>query len=224
MEHINQKKQNVIISPSILSADFANLERDIKNVESAGADWLHIDVMDGHFVPNITIGIPVIKSIRHITNLPFDVHLMIDNPDKYIESFANAGANIITFHYETGVNIVETLNKIKSYGLKAGLSIKPNTKAEEIEEFISTADLILVMTVEPGFGGQTFIQKCADKLPYIKSKQNINQILQVDGGINSNTGDYCKKMGANSLVAGNYIFNNDNIEFAISSLKQFPNK
>lgn len=208
------------ISPSILSADFANLERDIKLVENNGADWLHIDVMDGHFVPNITIGIPVVKSINDITDLTLDVHLMIDNPEKYIKQFADVGADIITVHYEATQNKTdEILNKIKSFGIMAGLSIKPKTKPDEIKQYIPIADLILVMTVEPGFGGQKFIQECGDKLPFIKNLQNNSQYLQVDGGINKDTGKYCTDRGANSLVAGNYIFHSGNIKESIKSLK-----
>ncbi|MBR3889007.1 ribulose-phosphate 3-epimerase [bacterium] len=210
----------MIISPSILSADFVNLERDIKKVECAGAEWLHIDVMDGAFVPNITIGIPVVKSIRGVTDLVLDVHLMIEHPEKYIEDFANAGADIITVHYEaTGVNTLDVINEIKSLGKKAGLSIKPNTRPEEIKEYIEFCDLILVMTVEPGFGGQKFMRDCAEKLPYIKALQNEKQYLQVDGGINAETGVVCKDFGANSLVAGNYIFNSENIKERIDSLR-----
>lgn len=210
----------VIISPSILSADFSNLEKDIISVERAGAEWLHIDVMDGHFVPNITIGVPVVKSIRKITNLLLDVHLMIENPEKYIKPFADAGADIITFHYEaTKEKTEEVIKLIKSCGLKAGLSIKPMTKPEEIEKYISLADLILVMTVEPGFGGQKFMDECAKKLPYIKSRQSENSFLQVDGGINDVTSKICVSAGANSLVAGNYIFKSDNVESAIRSLR-----
>ena len=147
---------NIIVSPSILSADFANLERDIKKVENNGADWIHVDVMDGHFVPNITIGIPVVKAIKAITNIPLDVHLMIENPQKYIEDFAKAGADIITFHYEAvqKYDVRNIINLIKSFGIKAGLSIKPKTSPEEVFEFLQELDLLLVMTVEPGFGGQ----------------------------------------------------------------------
>ncbi len=210
-----------IISPSILSADFANLERDIKVVENAGADWLHVDVMDGHFVPNITIGVPVVKSINKITNLPLDVHLMIENPEKYVESFVDAGADILTFHYEAvkEAEIKSLISKIKSFGVKAGMSIKPKTPANVVLPYIDDLDLVLVMTVEPGFGGQKFMEDCAEKLPLIKKHANSELILQVDGGINAETGKICKDLGANSLVAGNYIYKSDNIKNAIECLR-----
>lgn len=161
----------IIISPSILSADFANLERDIKKVENAGADWIHVDVMDGHFVPNITIGAPVVKSLRPVTNLTLDVHLMIENPEKYIEDFIKAGADIITFHYEAVLpeNISDLITRIKEKGVKAGLSIKPKTSPEDILKYLPELDMLLVMTVEPGFGGQKFMQDCAEKIKTIKN-------------------------------------------------------
>lgn len=212
---------NIIVSPSILSADFANLERDIKLVERNGADWIHVDVMDGHFVPNITIGIPVVKSIKKVTTLPLDVHLMIENPEKYIEDFTNAGADILTFHYEAveKENIKPLITNIKNLGVKAGLSIKPKTQPEEILEFLPDLDLVLVMTVEPGFGGQKFMADCAEKIKVIKQHATQNLFIQVDGGINAETGEICTKYGANSLVAGSYIYKAENIKEAISSLK-----
>lgn len=212
----------IIISPSILSADFANLERYIKLVENNGADWIHVDVMDGHFVPNITIGVPVVKSIRAITNLPLDVHLMIENPEKYIEPFAKAGADILTFHYEAVQknDIIKVINLIKSFGVKAGLSIKPKTSPDEVLEYLPELDLLLVMTVEPGFGGQKFMDDCAEKIKVIKQYAPENLIIQVDGGINNETGKICTEYGANSLVAGNYIYKSENIKQAINSLKQ----
>lgn len=211
----------IIVSPSILSADFANLERDIKLVERNGADWIHVDVMDGHFVPNITIGIPVVKSTKKVTTLPLDVHLMIENPEKYIEDFANAGADILTFHYEAvkKENIKPLITNIKNLGVKAGLSIKPKTQPEEILEFLPDLDLVLVMTVEPGFGGQKFMADCAEKIKVIKQHATQNLFIQVDGGINAETGEICTKYGANSLVAGSYIYKAENIKEAISSLK-----
>jgi ribulose-phosphate 3-epimerase len=211
----------IFISPSILSADFANLERDIKLVENAGADWIHVDVMDGHFVPNITIGIPVVKSLRKVTNLPLDVHLMIENPQKYIEDFAKAGANIITFHYEAveKKDIKNTIELIKSFGVKAGLSIKPKTNPAEVLEYLKDLDLLLVMTVEPGFGGQQFMQDCAEKISEIKSHATSELIIQVDGGINETTGKICTDLGAKSLVAGNYIYKSNDVKSAIESLR-----
>lgn len=209
-----------IISPSILSADFANLERDIRKIEEAGADWVHVDVMDGHFVPNITIGVPVVKSIKKITSLPLDVHLMIENPENYIKPFKEAGADIITFHLEAAADkVLEIAEKIQSAGAKAGLSIKPKTKAEEIFPFLPYLDLVLVMTVEPGFGGQSFMHNCAQKITEIKQQASENLIIQVDGGINNVTGHICTSLGANSLVAGNYIYKSENIIQAVNSLR-----
>ena len=209
----------IIISPSILSADFANLEYDIKRVEDAGADWLHVDVMDGHFVPNITIGVPVVKSIKKVASIPLDVHLMIENPEKYIEPFAKAGADILTFHYEAFQDVKGIIDLIKSFGVKAGMSIKPKTNAEDVIQYLKDLDLLLIMTVEPGFGGQSFMSDCADKLPVIKENAHEKLIIQVDGGINAETARICTSKGANSLVAGNYIYNSPNIQKAIDSLR-----
>ena len=210
----------VIISPSILSADFANLERDIKLVENAGADWLHVDVMDGHFVPNITIGVPVVTSIKRIASVPLDVHLMIENPQKYIEAFVRAGADILTFHYEAVEDVGEVIKLIKSFNVKAGMSIKPKTLPEVVLPYLNDLDLVLVMTVEPGFGGQQFISECAEKIKFIKKHSQKNDlIIQVDGGINSETARICTSYGANSLVAGSYIYKSDNISGAIRSLR-----
>ena len=209
---------NIIISPSILSADFANLQRDIELVQDAGADWLHVDVMDGHFVPNISIGVPVVKSIRKITNLFLDTHLMIENPIKYVDAFADAGSDLITFHYEATLDkTIETIEKIKSRNKKVGISIKPKTSPDKIKEYINLVDMVLIMSVEPGFGGQKFMEDCANKIPEIK-KINPNIIIQVDGGINDVTGKICTNLGATSLVAGNYIYNSADIEKAIKSL------
>ena len=212
---------NIIISPSILSADFANLERDIKLVEDNGADWIHVDVMDGHFVPNITIGIPVVKSLKRFAQKPLDVHLMIENPEKYIEDFAASGADIITFHYEAvkEENIEEICNKIKSLGCKAGISIKPKTNQNVLLPYLQFVDMVLVMTVEPGFGGQEFMHFCAQKIPTIRQNGSENLIIQVDGGINDVTSKICVSLGANSLVAGSYIYKSKNIKKAIESLR-----
>ena len=211
-----------IISPSILSADFANLERDIKLVQDNGADWIHVDVMDGHFVPNITIGVPVVKSLKKITDLPLDVHLMIDNPDKYVEPFANAGADILTFHYEaifSSQNILDLIKKIHSFGIKCGISIKPKTSPEVLIPYLDIVDMALIMTVEPGFGGQEFMSDCAEKIKFIKQMASEKLIIQVDGGINEKTGRICKEFGANSLVAGSYIYKSSDIKKAIQLLK-----
>lgn len=211
---------NIIISPSILSADFANLERDIKKVEEAGADWLHIDVMDGHFVPNITIGAPVVKSLKQASKLPLDVHLMIEHPENFVQSFKEAGADIITFHYEACECCVEEIvDLIKSTGVKVGLSIKPKTPATDIIKYLPIVDMVLIMTVEPGFGGQQFMHDCAQKIPKIKQHASDDLIIQVDGGINNVTGHICTSLGANSLVAGNYIYGHENISAAIKSLR-----
>lgn len=210
----------IIISPSILSADFVNLERDIKKVEEAGADWIHVDVMDGHFVPNITIGIPVVKAIKRIARVPLDVHLMIENPDKYVVAFAKAGADIITFHYEaTEENTTNVIQLIKSCGKKVGLSVKPKTSQERLYPYLNDIDMALIMTVEPGFGGQEFMHHCAMKIPKIREKVEDKFIIQVDGGINNITSKVCTSLGANSLVAGSYIYGSSDINQAIRSLK-----
>ena len=211
---------NIIVSPSILSADFANLGRDVKELQNSGADWIHVDVMDGHFVPNITIGAPVVKAIKPYSNVPLDVHLMIENPQNYIEDFVKAGADIITFHYEAAGDLTEDIiNNIKSHDILVGLSIKPATPPQEILKYLIMVDMVLIMTVEPGFGGQSFMRDCADKIPVIRQNAPENLIVQVDGGINDQTAKICKELGANSLVAGSYIFKSTDMEEAILSLK-----
>ncbi len=199
------------LAPSILSADFVNLERDIRYLKDCGADYVHVDVMDGHFVPNITIGIPVVAAIRKITDLPLDVHLMIDRPLRYVEEFCDAGADILTIHAEadTVENNIEALKKIRQKGVKAAVSIKPNTPAETLEPYLDLVDLILVMTVEPGFGGQKFME---DMMPKVRTLRKLIDVrcpgteLEVDGGVNIDTGKICAESGANVMVAGSAFF------------------
>ena len=210
--------QKIIIAPSILSADFSKLGREIKAVEAAGADWIHIDVMDGRFVPNITIGPTVVKSIRPATGLIFDVHLMISNPGKYIEYFAKAGSDIITFHSEAEEDPEEIIRLIRFYDKKVGISIKPKTPVGSIEKILPLVDMVLIMTVEPGFGGQSFISDC---LPKIEELRKIfKKDIEVDGGINEDTARDCVKRGANVLVAGNFVFNAKDYSSAIKKLKE----
>ncbi len=212
------------LSPSILSADFGNLARDVKNIELGGAHYLHIDVMDGNFVPNISIGLPVIKSIRNITNMTFDVHLMIDKPERYVEQFAKAGADIITIHLESTEKVEETLVKIKELGKSPALAIKPDTKYEEVIPYLHLIDMVLVMTVEPGFGGQSLITHTLNKVEklshYIKSN-NLLVDIQVDGGISIENVDKVIGVGANIVVAGSAVFANDSIG---SNIEGFYNK
>ena len=202
---------NVIVSPSILSADFANLERDVHMVEDAGADWIHVDVMDGHFVPNITIGAPVVKALKRISGIPLDVHLMIDNPMKYIEDFADAGADILTFHYEAvkEEEIMPLIDKIKSLGVKAGIAVKPKTIPSDIDKYLPFVDLVLVMTVEPGFGAQKLLPETLQHVHTVRQMiRNAGaQIdLEVDGGIKAENIALAAKAGANVFVAGSAVF------------------
>ena len=200
-----------MISPSILAADFANLERDIRDIEKNGSDFVHVDVMDGIFVPNISIGIPVVKAIRPVTGLPLDVHLMIDRPVRYVEDFVKAGADFVTIHVEADQpqNTLEALDRIHALGCKAGIVLKPRTPAEAAVPYLEKCDMILVMTVEPGFGGQKFM---ADMMPKVaKLRQMLDEVnpdclLEVDGGVDAVTCDICKESGANVLVAGSAYF------------------
>ena len=216
--------KKIQISPSILSADFSNLEKDIKKLETAGADMIHVDVMDGHFVPNITIGPPVIKALRNKTSLPFDVHLMISPVHKYIKDFANAGADIITIHPEATPNLQESIDEIKSFKKKVGISLNPDTKIDIVEDYLDKVDLILIMSVYPGFGGQKFISDVLEKiksLKDLKDKKKLNFDIEVDGGINFSNFKSVIDAGANVLVSGTTIFkeNNGDIKKNIDFLK-----
>ena len=216
--------KKIQISPSILSADFSNLEKDIKKLETAGADMIHVDVMDGHFVPNITIGPPVIKALRGKTSLPFDVHLMISPVHKYIKDFANAGADIITIHPEATPNLQESIDEIKSFKKKIGISLNPDTKIDVVEDYLDKVDLILIMSVYPGFGGQKFISDVLEKIKSLKSlkdKKKLNFDIEVDGGINFSNFKSVIDAGANVLVSGTTIFkeNNGDIKKNIDFLK-----
>ncbi|WP_047984926.1 ribulose-phosphate 3-epimerase [Ornithinibacillus californiensis] len=213
----------VKIAPSILSADFAKLGEEIKEVEQGGADYIHVDVMDGNFVPNITIGPLIVEAINPIATIPLDVHLMIENPDQYISSFANAGASIITVHQEATVHLHRTIQLIKANGVKAGVAINPGTPAEMIKEVLADVDLVLVMTVNPGFGGQSFIESTVKKIQQIAAwrKEFGNSFeIEVDGGVNVSTAKKCADAGAEVLVAGSAVYNQLDRKQAIQDIRR----
>ena len=204
---------SIKIAPSILSADFSQLGNEIKRLEKAGADMIHVDVMDGHFVPNLTMGPPVIKTLRKYTNLPFDVHLMISPVHKYIKDYAEAGANIITIHPEATENLEMSIKHIKDLGKKVGVSLNPNTQIDVIKNFLSNINLVLIMSVHPGFGGQKFMPEVLDKikkLKKIKDQKNLKFDIEVDGGINFDNSKLVIDAGANILVSGTAVFENNN--------------
>jgi ribulose-phosphate 3-epimerase len=211
-----------IIAPSVLSADFGNLQKDIEMINNSEADWFHVDVMDGIFVPNISFGFPVRASIKKHATKPLDVHLMIVEPDKYIEEFAKAGANIITVHYEACTHLHRTVQLIKSFGCKAGVALNPHTPVILLQDILEDLDLVLIMSVNPGFGGQKFIDNTYNKIKSIKvltAGKNENLIIEVDGGVGLQNLQKLKLAGANAFVAGSAIFNTDNPTLTISEMK-----
>lgn len=206
-----------IISPSILAADFTNLISDISVIEDVNDLWLHLDVMDGHFVPNLTFGIPIIKQLKKKTKLPLDVHLMVTNPEFHMEELKDVGIENITYHFEIETDHMELISKYRSHYNSIGLSIKPKTKAQDLDlELLKKLDLVLVMSVEPGFGGQSFMPNALDKIEYlnkVRKENNLSFKIQVDGGINEETGTKCRNKGADNLVAGSYIFGKEKDQY-----------
>jgi ribulose-phosphate 3-epimerase len=220
-------EKSILIAPSLLSADFSDLKGQIALAEVGGADWLHLDIMDGNFVPNITIGPPVIRAIRHVTTLPFDTHLMISNPDLFLESFRDAGADQITVHYEACHHLHRTVQRIKQLGAKAGVSLNPATPVSVLKDILPDVDLILVMSVNPGFGGQSFIPQSIGRLRQLgelAAQKNPSVHIEVDGGIDDETAGAVVEAGANILVAGKFIYGSADVPGAIRTLRHVANQ
>lgn len=216
------KNMSTLISPSVLSCDFANIQRDVEMINTSQADWFHIDIMDGVFVPNISFGFPVMEAIKRHAAKPLDVHLMIQNPDQYLETFQKAGADILTVHYEACTHLHRTIGEIKRLGMKAGVALNPHTPVHLLEDLIADLDLVLIMSVNPGFGGQKFIDHAVNKVAAVKKmvdEKGLNTIIEVDGGVNLETGKRLVAAGANALVAGSFVFNHVNPTACIEDLK-----
>lgn len=213
---------SILISPSVLSCDFANIQRDVEMINNSNADWFHIDVMDGVFVPNISFGFPVIQAIHKHAKKPLDVHLMIQNPDQYIQEFKDAGAAILTVHYEACTHLHRTIQAIKAAGMKAGVALNPHTPVDLLQDVIEELDLVLIMSVNPGFGGQKFIKNAVLKVEQVKNlihRKGSHALVEVDGGVNLETGKELVKAGADVLVAGSFVFNSENPSATIEALK-----
>jgi ribulose-phosphate 3-epimerase len=213
---------SIIISPSVLSCDFANIQRDVEMINQSDADWFHVDVMDGVFVPNISFGFPVIQAIKKHAKKPLDVHLMIQNPDQYVDAFKEAGADILTVHYEACTHLHRTIQAIKAAGMKSGVALNPHTPVDLLQDVIEDLDLVLIMSVNPGFGGQKFIKNAILKVEQVKNlihRKGSHALVEVDGGVNLETGLELVKAGVDALVAGSFVFNSENPTKTISDLK-----